>query len=138
MVKSCCYWKRTSEVIAVLLWLVVGSNVCFNHWFIHAKYCFLLCEEFLYYTSKCWWFFFKFWSSLMPLIFFPKFLRDVGIRTKLIIIFSSLPLVNFTTEKMYCLEDIKENVTSYGLHSEVFIKMQLVAKNILSSCVRMV
>ena len=40
---------------------------------------------------------------------------DVGIRRKLP--FFSLPLMNFTAEKIYHLEDINENLTSYGNHN---------------------
>ncbi len=40
---------------------------------------------------------------------------DFGIRRNLI--FFSLPLENFTAEKIYRLEDINENVTSYGNHN---------------------
>ncbi len=46
--------------------------------------------------------------------FFQTF-GDFGIRRKLI--FFSLPLVNFTAEKIYRLGDINENVTSYGNHN---------------------
>ena len=45
--------------------------------------------------------------------FFQTF-GDFGIRRK--VIFFSLPLVNFTAEN-YRLEDINENVTSYGNHN---------------------
>ncbi len=53
--------------------------------------------------------------------FFQTF-GDFGIRGKLI--FFSLPLVNFTAEKMYHLEDINENVSSYGNHGIGKYKMR--------------
>ena len=43
---------------------------------------------------------------------FLQTLWDFGIRKMLT--FFSLPLVNFTAEKMYCLQDVNENVTSYS------------------------
>ena len=53
-------------------------------------------------------------SSLIASDFFQTF-WDFGSRRKLI--FFPLPLVNFTAEKLNHLEDIKENMTSYGNHN---------------------